>query len=112
MQQERLGYEEEVLSKLEDQLEALNGVLRAHSIDSLSGTLANLNGQLDSLKSIVSDTLEASANAFALDDGELPRTDFMMDIDPSDLPVDTNVMSRLLELEMKWARRTPLRASS
>lgn len=56
---------------------------------------------METLKGIVKDTLEASSNAFALEDGELPKSDTMaMDID-TDLPVDSSVMSRLLELEMK-----------
>lgn len=101
VQQERLEKEEALLSELETQLDALSGVLAAHSIDSLSGTLSSLSGQLEALKLIVNDTLEASSNAFALDDGELPKSDSLaMDID-TDLPVDSSVMARLLEIEMK-----------
>lgn len=92
-----------MLSKLETQIEALNGVLTAHSVETLAGTIKSLTGQIEALKSIVNDTLDASSNAFALDEGELPHSDAkMMDlVDPSDLPMDSSVMSRLLELEMK-----------
>lgn len=99
--QAKLSSEEAMLSKLENQFEALSQVLGAHSVDSLSGTIATLNGQIESMKSIVADTLEASSNAFALYDGELPKSDYAMDIDPVELPMDANVMSRLLDLEMK-----------
>lgn len=101
VQQKKLASEEALLSKLETQFDALAQVLSAHSVDSLSGTIATLNGQIESMKSIVADTLEASSNAFALDDGELPKSDFAMDMDPVDLPMDANVMTRLLDLEMK-----------
>ncbi len=103
--QQRLSDEEADLSKIEAQLQSLNQVLSSHSIDCLSGTLTSLNSQIDALKLIVNDTLDASSNAFAFDDGEIPKDshDYSMavDIDPSEFPMDSNVMSRLLELEMK-----------
>lgn len=104
-QQARLAGEEETLSKLEAQFDALSGVLAAHSIDSLAGTLKLIGGQMESLKAIVADTLEASSNAFAFDDGELPRgpaeCETAMEIDAGEFPLDTSVMARLLDIEAK-----------
>lgn len=98
----RLEQEEAFLSNLEAQFSSLQSILATHSIDSLSGALQTLDGQIGALKSIVMDTLEASANAFAFgEDEQLAPFSDGSKLSQAELPMDNRLMSRILALELK-----------
>lgn len=89
------------MTKIENQLDGLDSVLKDHSIENVASSLASITKEINVLKEIVADTLESSSNAFAFDDGETPKDDFSMAVDTTSLPMDNNMMLRLLEVEMK-----------